>query len=414
MIKNNNNKIVLNNTIAPWKNTSKLALMVGTGLFVSGCASLQGTDDLASTQLSNQLLKKIDERDQKIAERDKTIDDLMHRVQMLEQHGIAAAPKVNQQPVNNSVAVAQTTPPANQPPMQKKPSSQAGKPGGAGSFEVDEDAAQRALERTLVQTGALLLPFGQAEIQPYGTYVRHEDKLTSGFLNTKSNVFLNTSVRKNEFDMGANLLVGLPFEFQAEFRVPYKFVDQSVVTPEGENSKTGNSLGDISVGLAKTVIHESNWIPDLIARLTWDSASGSMTNNGVAMGGGFNDFTASLTALKRQDPLAFTARAAYQKTLKKNDIEPGDQFIFAIGATLAASPQTSLSIGLQQIFAQESKINNVTIQGSDNVQSAFTVSASSTIGRRLFFSMTGGIGLTDTSPAYFLNLTIPFRFDLPL
>jgi hypothetical protein len=131
------------------------------------------------------------------------------------------------------------------------------------------------------------------------------------------------------------------------------------------------------------------------------------------MGGGFNDFIASLTALKRQDPLAFTGRISYQKTLEENGIEPGDQVSLSVGATLAASPQTSLSIGLQQTYAQESKINNVNIQGSDNVSSAFTIGASSTIGRSLFFAVSGGIGLTEATPDYFFNVTIPFRFDIP-
>jgi hypothetical protein len=44
-----------------------------------------------------------------------------------------------------------------------------------GQFEVDEEAAERALERTLVVTGALLLPFGKAEIQPRFAYIRSEE-----------------------------------------------------------------------------------------------------------------------------------------------------------------------------------------------------------------------------------------------
>ena len=43
-----------------------------------------------------------------------------------------------------------------------------------GQFEVDEEAIERALERTLVQEGVLLLPLGQAEIEPSFTYTRRE------------------------------------------------------------------------------------------------------------------------------------------------------------------------------------------------------------------------------------------------
>ncbi|EAR21780.1 hypothetical protein [Nitrococcus mobilis] len=47
-------------------------------------------------------------------------------------------------------------------------------PTASGQFQVDEEAAERALERTLVVQGALLLPFGLAEIQPSFSYTRSE------------------------------------------------------------------------------------------------------------------------------------------------------------------------------------------------------------------------------------------------
>ncbi len=405
------NKVnTLKSTAVPWRTSSRFALMVGTGMIISICASAQEPDKVTDAILVNRLIQKLDERD-------KLIDDLLHRVQQLESRA------QTNKPANTAVTKAQTSPsekiaatqPLNQPPAQKNTAAtQQGKP-AAGSFEVDEDAAQRALERTLVQTGALLLPFGQAEIQPFATYSRRELKQPLPIV--YNNSFINASIRTNEFDMGANLLVGLPFESQAEFRIPYQVINQSVVTPAGTNSqetsKTGNSLGDVNIGLAKTLMHESGWLPDLVARLSWSAPTGSTTNNNVAMGGGFNGFNASMTALKRQDPLAFTGRVDYHKTLKKNGFEPGDQLSLSIGATLAASPQTSLSIGLQQTYAQETKINNINVQGSDTVSSFFTVGAASTIGRSLFISTLGGIGLTDSSPAYFLNITVPFRFDIP-
>ncbi|MGI9449065.1 MAG: hypothetical protein ACR2QH_00160, partial [Geminicoccaceae bacterium] len=43
-----------------------------------------------------------------------------------------------------------------------------------GQFEVDEQALDRALERTLTREGAVLLPFGTVEIEPGIRYVRQE------------------------------------------------------------------------------------------------------------------------------------------------------------------------------------------------------------------------------------------------
>jgi hypothetical protein len=404
MAQKNNNKDV-QECARMHRASPRVTLMIGTGLMLAGCA--------AQPPNPNRLLQKLEERDQKIAERDQVIDELMSRVQQLEQRYAEAS----QPAIGTAAATRKGTPKQSSPAGKKQTHAQTAAKAGPGSFEVDEDAAQRALERTLVQTGALLLPVGLAEIQPFVTYTRRESK--EPFLSAADNALQvsNAEIRRNEFDMGANLLIGLPFESQAEFRIPYKSVNQSVDVPNGVNSQeienTGDSIGDISVGLAKTLYHESEWLPDLIGRIVWDSASGSQSNNHVALGDGFNDFTASLTALKRQDPLAFTARIAYQTFLKSNGIDPGDQASLSIGATLAASPQTSLSIGLQQTYLQETKINNVKIQGSDTVSSAFTLGAASTIGRHLFLSALGGIGLTDSSPEYFFNITVPYRFDVP-
>ena len=62
-------------------------------------------------------------------------------------------------------------------------------PAAPGQFEVDEEAAERALERTLVVTGALLLPFGQADIQPSFTYIRSQAGGTYPLLRAREAVY---------------------------------------------------------------------------------------------------------------------------------------------------------------------------------------------------------------------------------
>jgi hypothetical protein len=185
-------------------------------------------------------------------------------------------------------------------------------------------------------------------------------------------------------------------------------------------------LGDIRVGLAKTLLRESAWLPDIVGRITWDTDTGKQQtfNNGltgglagaasgVAMATSFNELIFSATALKRQDPLAFTSTLSYRKTFKKDGIEPGDVYSLSLGATLAASPQTSLSVGIQQSFIGNTRIFNNSIPGTDTINSVFTFGASSIIGSRLFFSTVAGIGLTKNAPDYFISVAIPFRFDVP-
>ena len=68
---------------------------------------------------------------------------------------------------------------------------------------------------------------------------------------------------------------------------------------------------------------------------------------------------------------------------------------------------------LQQNFTQAIKLNNVTIEGSNTVQSVMTFGASSILGCGVLLDLQAGIGLTKDAPKYTVVLSFPFRFGLP-
>jgi hypothetical protein len=292
--------------------------------------------------------------------------------------------------------------------------SQAAQPG-----EVDVDAlVDRALERTLVQEGVLLLPFGQVEIEPGFTYTRRDGDVPT-FVTVGGNTFVGEQrVKRNEFETTAALRVGLPFDSQIEVSVPYNYTDQEVTTsiggaPQSSNSENGNGVGDVSVGLAKTLLQEgASWWPDLIARVTWDTGTGKTRDSGVFLGGGFNELAGSLSAVKRQDPLAFVGTVSYSKTFEHDNIEPGDELGFALGTVLAASAETSLSFFFNQTFADDSKIDGDRINGSDQVISTFNIGAATILQQNVLLSITGEVGLTDDAPDYAVGISVPIRFNL--
>lgn len=415
------------------KNRVKQALLIGVALFLANPFNSWAQQATEAVSV-NELMIKLQERDQVIA-------DLQRRVQQLEQRagGVPPAsesPKAAQLPAAPSDKVvagqparqapneaAKETPPVAAAAAQSKP--------GAGSFVVDEEAAERALERTLVQTGALLLPFGLAEIQPYVTYTHLNNEESVLLKDSAGNIaaVADTQARRNDIETGFFSRFGLPFGAQVELGIPARIINTSnvvgIINRETEN--TTYMLGDIRVGLAKTLLRESTWLPDIVGRVTWDTDTGKQqTFNNASLGGvagaasgvgtvtSFNELNFSATALKRQDPLAFTGTFSYRRTFAKNGIEPGDVYSLALGATLAASPQTSLSVGIQQSFIGNTRAFNNSIPGSNTNISVFTFGASSIIGARLFFSTVAGIGLTKQSPDYFINVSIPLRFDLPI
>jgi hypothetical protein len=277
-----------------------------------------------------------------------------------------------------------------------------------GQFEVSEDDAERALERTLVATGNLLVPSGFAEVEPLFSYTRRE---------TPNLVLFNQN--RNEFTWALDTRLGLPWESQFEIALPYNLVNQQVTNvfvapPQQVFDRSGNAVGDLTVGLAKTFVHESGWIPDLLGRITYEAPTGPRSVNQVPMLSGQSKLSFAGTAVKRQDPLVFAATAGYTKAFQANHINPGDQINFQTGAFLATSPETTLRAVLQQNFLQNTTVDNVTFNGSNSAQSILTFGASSILGRGILADLQVGIGLTNSAPKYSVILSSTYRFGTGL
>jgi hypothetical protein len=346
-----------------------------------------------------------------LRERDKLISKLTQRVEELERERAATgAPEEH-------VPEPPPSPPQEPPPPEPEGTVATAQP-APGEFQVDEQAAERALERTLVREGALLLPFGQGEIEPSFSYTRRVVDVPVQVAENGMSSVGEVESRRNEFDTSIALRLGLPLDSQFELDIPYNIVNASRVAKVGgaerdESESTGAGFGDIAVGLAKTLLQEKGWRPDLVARFTWDTDSGKTENNGVILPDGFHELTGEISAVKRQDPLAFTGAAAYTETLKKNDIEPGSELSFSIGTVLAASPSTSLRLVLNQQFVDDLKVEGEGINGSDQVLGFLSIGASSILWRGLFLDCQLDVGLTDDSPDYAVRLSLPVRFNTP-
>ena len=146
----------------------------------------------------------------------------------------------------------------------------------------------------------------------------------------------------------------------------------------------------------------------------WDSDLGTARDNDIPLTGNFNELGLNLSAVKRQDPLAFVAGIGYSTVLEKNDIEPGDTLSLSVGAVLAASPSTSLRLAFSQQFTDEVEIGGQKLDGSDSTAGVLTIGASTTIGRRALLDVALDVGLNDDAADYAVRVAMPIRFDLPL
>jgi hypothetical protein len=374
----------------------------GTGaLGAGGSAAKQPTEEPKRGKTVEQLLKQLQEQAF-------LMNHLMRRVRELEQRvGMTTiAPRGAAKGNQNAVPV----PVAANAPEQSAQQSPPVPP------EVDEEAAERALERTLTAEGALLLPSGKSEIEPSFTYTRRENDNAALFLVNGSIVLGTREIERDEFTGGLDYRIGLPLDAQLELGIPYNVVSQSIVDDSGglnETRTTGQGIGDPTIGIAKTLMRESGWRPDLIARVTYDSDLGKEVDNDVALGAGFHEIRGSLTALKRQDPLAFVGTLSYEKSFEQNDIEAGDEFGLSLSTLLAASPETSLRLGLQQAYSEDFEVDGHKVEGSDQLQASAIMGVSTILGRSVFLDVSAGIGLTEDAPDYFVGVSLPIRFDFP-
>jgi hypothetical protein len=370
----------------------------------------------------------IEQLQKEIRQRDAVIRNLVRRVERLERQvgtGASAAPSPIAGPTGSvarapppaaTVAAAEsaestpgTAGPKISPPSPAGVTQQAAdvNPPTPRELEINEEAAERALERTLVATGNLLVPKGFAEIQPSFSYTRREQP-TQAFFN----------LNRNEFSWALDMRLGLPWESQFEIALPYNLAQQQVtdiaVTPPQQVSNSwGNSFGDLTIGLAKTFVHESGWLPELLGRVTYEIPTGPESRNNVPLPSDRSLLAFSLTATKRQDPLVFVATGGYTKSFETDLIDPGDQVNFLTGVFLATSPETSLRAVLQNNFIEAVRVNDVTFRGSDTVQTVLNFGVSSILGRGILADLQVGGGLTSSAPKYSVTLSGTYRFPVP-
>lgn len=351
--------------------------------------------------------------EQLLEERDQQIQSLLKRVEALEN-------KESKTPLQASTATIPESPSSRPTPKSLPKKAKENKrlsPSKPSAEQAEGDEAERALERTLVISGASLVPYGQGEVQPGFNYLRYSSQ-GSALLQQRSAISLASTNSHSDMYIGsAYIRLGLPWESQLESYVPYESINRtdtsvfnsSIVT---NANRSANNFGDIRLGLAKTLLTEKSWWPDVIARITWSADTGP-TPYMLPLGAGYNELNGSITLSKRQDPLVFFGTASYQAAFSRDNRSPGNTLGFLIGTVMAASPDTSLRFFINQNFLSNAALYGKSIQGTATNISTLNIGASSVLGKGFFLDFTSGVGLTRTSPDYTVGLSFAYRFDLP-
>src|SRR5690242_15002548 len=213
----------------------------------------------------------------RVEEGDAAVRDLLRRVEALEKAlasksaaGAGAGGQLAQEP--QSSGTAQSKAPANQPARTSATQTQT-------EVHPEQDPNLRALERTLVEQGGLLVPRGSFEIEPQLMYTH---KQTQGLevisISPGGAASLDVVNRRAEaLDAELMLRGGLPFESQLELLVPYAYRDQVLerTFAQTEQSRHDSGLGDVQLTLSKQWLQERPGLPSLLTSLNWKTTTGS-------------------------------------------------------------------------------------------------------------------------------------------
>jgi hypothetical protein len=250
------------------------------------------------------------------------------------------------------------------------------------------DETARALERALVRQGALVLRPWSSELEPGFSYVYREAN----------------AVRRDTIVGALAGRIGLPLSAQGDVRVPWVLLDRA------PGFRSGSGLGDIELGVTKQLLvgAPATSIPDVLIAGRWKAPSGGSTGD-LPAGTGAHSFQALLTAVGRDDPLVLVGSVYYVWNLRAGQLDRGDAAGVILRTLLAATPNTSLLIGVDAATVFATRSLGRIAPGSERLSAVLEIGLSQIRARDLFLNVTTGIGITPVAPDFQLSVALPFR-----
>jgi len=362
-----------------------------------------------------------------LRQRDAIIRNLLERVQELENrlnaNSVAAS--------GHSGAAPLSTPP---------PASSLAATVNNATYDEAERHASAALDQALLTRGGLLLPSGMLEVDDAANYFSmSSDHVTvNGFALFPVLVVGDITSERLRRDILINSVtarLGLTRHLQMDFILPYGYVlNRTVDATNTQTTESQFGLGDIATGALYQFMTEHGNKPDLLASVHYKSNTGTnsydLESAETSLGTGFNGLTGTITAAKTNDPLVFFGSTSYTKNLPAHHtvpisdpsdpsvtttvgyIRPGDAFGFQLGSVLAINPETSMTVGWDQLFTRQSKLNGQPLPASYLVEGSLRIGTSYMYAPGRMVDITFGVGVTPDTPNLQFSVGFPFRRTL--
>ncbi|MGH7372160.1 MAG: AMIN domain-containing protein, partial [Candidatus Methylomirabilales bacterium] len=285
-----------------------------------------------------------------------------------------------------------------------------------------EEPPPVSLELALIERGGLLLPPGRLEIVPAFDYFFIDTRRisVSGFsiLPTLIIGVLETEkVQRNVVEPSLTARLGVFRDFQAEVRVPFRYIEDTRSTETMETSTSDAGIGDVEAAIFYQPLKERGWVPDVIVGVRGKSITGEDPFGGsptaLPIGTGFYSITSTITAVKSADPAVIFASIIYTHNLDRTvrllgshefetEIDPGNSIGYNLGVALALSIDLAINFRFEQRFVSSTEtrslqpgVINGEVPGSTlNVATAYA-GITWAIARNVSMDLSVGVGLTE-------------------
>lgn len=385
-----------------------LFVMLTTGLQAQEGSSSALNDEAATYR------EELAKRDRLIAELQLRYEELENRLSRFE--AIAAG---RQTPDGTD----HTTDVASADKLPKNVSPEAAERLSSDNRAEQDRLVRSAFENTLIDRGGLLLPAGSFNFETSMTYIHSssENIVIDGF--TLFPILVVGDIVSERLTRDVNLLnvvfrLGLPWDSQAEIRVPYGHQSLRSSSADGtEHEYSDNGLGDVELTFAHQLYRGGGKWPDVVANLRWKSRTGnspfSAAEGDIFVGSGYQSTNLSLNTVKVIDPVVYFAGLGYthnsSTTEEIGKFEPGDSWGFNVGMAIALNLNNSLSFAYDQQFTKKSRLNGAQIPGSYASTGVFSIGSSFMMTDYLSIDFSLGVGVTEDSPDLLLSASFPLR-----
>jgi hypothetical protein len=281
-----------------------------------------------------------------------------------------------------------------------------------------------AFQRAIAEQG-LLLPAKTFDLESSISFVSSSndriivDGITIADVVVVGDV-VSERVRRDTATAAISLRAGLPWDSQLELRFPYTYEVSRIVTADNEEERiSGAGRGDAQFSLSHQFVRGQGGAPDILASLLYKSTTGNdpyyEDPDEPIFGTGFESLQLSAAFVKAVDPVVFFGGISYTKqkesTKPVGTVAPGDSNSFQLGLAVALNLDTSLSIGFDQGYTRETKLDGDSVPGSTLRTGGLSIGVAYILSRTVSLDVNVSIGLTDDSADSQVSFALPVRFS---